>query len=389
MRLNMRNAPGLALAGWLLAGCGILGGGEQTAPPLPPTAEGQNFVAPTETPLATAAPPTPQPTANTGDVLFVSKGQVWAVEPDGGNLRQMTSLPDGAAIHDLSVSPKGKYAGYTINGTLAEILELATGRRFTLDLANQARFDSLAWAPDDSAVYFHKLILDANSAPAKSQIWKVALPQAGAPERVLEVDLATGPMSLPIIGLDSGQVMIHEFTPGGDAGTWRAYDSGTDGSTPVADGFGLWDAHQGFQLLFSKAELTPGQFSVPIGLYQAEGGATPARISPLDDDLAAYTGARYGLLTDQIAVLRYTQDANGTITAGAALIQLGEGDVYQLTLLATEPGTRDVAVAWADTTHVIVQRLRGDVSEIWLLPTDGSAGKMIAAGEQPCVVGGR
>ncbi len=389
MRLTTRIALTVIVTGPLLSACGVLGG-QQTAPPPPVEQQELTAAPPTEAPAPSPTAVPIAPTAKVGDILFVKDGQVWAVGTDGSAPHALTSLPDGAAIRDLSVSPDGKYAGYTVNGTLAEVYDLAAAKSTTLDLASKSRFDSIAWAADSSAVYYHKLILDDNSVPFRSEIWTVTLPPGGAPERVFQNDLTDGLMSVPEIGLDQGSLVVHEFKAGGgDAGDWMIYNSGTDTSTPIAEGFGLWDVYQGSQLLFKKTELTPGHLTVPIGLYLSTNGGDPQAISPVDDDSAAYTAARFGASAGQIAVLRYTQDSNGAITSGAALLQMGEGGIYNLTLLAADPAAPDVAVVWADATHVVVQRLRGGASELWLLPTDGSAGKVIASGEQPAVVGGR
>jgi hypothetical protein len=148
-------------------------------------------------------------------------------------------------------------------------------------------------------------------------------------------------------------------------------------------------------LLFSQADVSPGQQRIPAPLYSAPlmVGASVAQVSPAGEE-SAYWSARFAPDGSHIMALRYVR-VNDAIHGEAVLLRpTSEGGSYEVVQLAADPGAADVAFAWHGEDGVVVQRMRTDVvetlaTELWLLPLDGSPGRMLTLGEMPVVVGGR
>jgi hypothetical protein len=92
--------------------------------------------------------------------------------------------------------------------------------------------------------------------------------------------------------------------------------------------------------------------------------------------------------------LRYVR-VNDVIHGEAVLLRpTADGSSYEVIQLSPDPVAEDVAFAWHGEDGVVVQRMRADIAEalaaeLWLLPPDGSPGRMLTLGEMPVVVGGR
>src|SRR5690606_9371127 len=68
-----------------------------------------------------------------GAILFVREGQIYRVNAPGAEAEPLTALPEGSVIRDLTVSPAGQAAAFTIDGTQVALLDLASGEVTILD----------------------------------------------------------------------------------------------------------------------------------------------------------------------------------------------------------------------------------------------------------------
>lgn len=181
-------------------------------------------------------------------------------------------------------------------------------------------------------------------------------------------------------------------------GTWLSYSPEIGGEgAPLFPDYGLWDVSPDSSqvLLFSQADVTPGQQRIPAPLYtaalMAEAAVTP--ISP-EGEQSAYWLARFAPDGSRMLALRYVQ-VNDEIHGEAVLLRpTADAGGYEVIQLSPDPGADDVAFSWYSEDGIVVQRLRPGVAEalaaeLWLLPLDGSPGRMLTLGEMPLVVMGR
>lgn len=394
---NTRSAIVLGpLAALLVGGCALFSSGPVTPPP-PPAEALQS------SPLASPAPteggmPAADGRASQGEILFAREGQLWAIAGDGSGERALTALAAGSVLRDLTISPDGRYLAYSLNATSAAVLDLSSGAMIPVDQVAAGSISWFVWSPASDALYYHKLLLDANSVPSTSEIWRATVAPGTAPQLVLQANLADAPVSAPAFALVDGSLILHQFSPAeAGMGTWLSYSTAIGQGTPLFPDYGLWDVSPDSSqvLLFSQADVTPGQQRIPAPLYNAVlmAGASPAQVSPQGEE-SAYWSARFAPDGRRIAAIRYIK-TNDVIHGEAVLLRpSADASGYEVIQLSPEPGAEDVAFSWHGEDGVVVQRLRAGVAEalaaeLWLLPLDGSPGRMLTLGEMPLVVGGR
>lgn len=386
---------GPLLAG-LLTGCALFAG--QPITPPPPAAEAlESSPIASPTPVPDAAP-SAGGTAGLGDILFVRDGQLWAISADGGTDRALTALPGGSVLRDLALSPDGRYLAFSLNAVSVAALDLSSGAMTPVDQIAAGSVGQFVWSLAGDTLYYHKLVLDANSIPSTSEIWAASMTSAGTPQRIQEASLAAGPAMAPAFALVDGTLILHQFNPAQAAmGTWLGYSLSAGLGAPLFADYGLWDVSPDSSrvLLFSQADVSPGQQRIPAPLYSAPlmSGAGAVQVSPAGEE-SAYWSAGFAPDGSRIMALRYVRANDVTHGEAVLLKPTADGSGYEVVLLSPDPETEDVALSWHGEDGIVVQRLRRGVAEavaaeLWLLPLDGSPGRMLTLGEMPLVVGGR
>lgn len=398
----MRSAHGmLFIVILVLSGCAVQTG--SSAPPPPP-----EVLTSQPTPTPTESPPTLEPTlsdqggggvggtAGPGEIIFLREGQLWAVAADGTNERPLIYMEEETTIRHLSVSPDGHYLAFSLNANEATVLDLTTGAMTTVDRVAEGGFiDSLVWSPDSDVLYYQKMLIDPDtSAPVSSQLWRTVMPPGMAAELVLESLLAEGSSVSPSFVLSADTVILYRVQIGSESpGEHVMYGLETGDLVPFLTGFNLWDIapDRSKMLLYAQADVSPGQKRVPVPLYVSGPniGEAPTQASP-DEDNTAFWNARFAPDSLRIVALRYAPGEEGLV-ADVVLLQPGEGGTTQMTILAPDEAYDNLAFSWHGEDGVIAQRwsLADGISEIWLLPLDGSPGVRLTEGESPVVVGGR
>jgi hypothetical protein len=193
-------------------------------------------------------------------------------------------------------------------------------------------------------------------------------------------------------------LILHQFNPAeASMGTWLSYSLTVGEGTPLFADHGLWDVSLDSSqvLLFSQADVAPGQQRIPAPLYRAVlmAGASAAQISPQGEE-SAYWSARFSPDGIRIVSLRYVNVLDTRHGEAVLLRPTADAGGYEVVQLSPDPGAEDVAFSWHGEDGVVVQRLRPGVAEalaaeLWLLPLDGSPGRMLTLGETPLVVGVR
>jgi hypothetical protein len=396
----MRNLKRAILLGpfmaLLLVGCDLFAGGPVTPPP-PPAEALQSTPVSSPEPAASAIPSV-DGRANLGDILFERDGQLWALSADGSNERPLTALPGGSVLRDLAISLDGRYLAFSLNAVSMMVLDLSSGALMPIDQIAAGSVGPFVWSPTGDSLYYHKLVLDANSVPSTSEIWRATVTPGSAPQLIQQASLADGSAVAPAFALADGTLIFHQFSPAeASMGRWLSYNLAVGESTPLFADYGLWgispDSSQ--VLLFSQADVTPGQQRIPAPLYQAAlaVGAGAAQVSPQGEE-SAYWSARFAPDGSRIMALRYVK-VNDVIHGEAVLLRpTADASGYEVIQLSPDPGAEDVAFSWHGEDGIVVQRLRAGVAEalaaeLWLLPLDGSPGRMLTLGEMPLVVGGR
>ncbi len=382
----------------VLAGCALLQPKGEVVPPPPPT--DQESQPPTEVPPLA---PTEKPetggggagTAGPGEILFVRQGQIWAIASDGSDERALSPTGFDSVIYDLALSPDGRYLAFTINAAEVDVLDLQQGTMDTIDsAAGQGRVSALAWMPDSAALLYHKLTLDpTTSIPATSSVLRSAIPVSGAPETILESDLASGPVVYPEFAL-SDQLVVQEQSPGaGDLGQWFLRTFADGSQIPLQDGFSVLDFSPNHQqiLLFRQADFAaaPGG-SVPI--YSAEfspteGALNPVQISPVGET-AVYSTARFSPDGSEILALRQDVSAPDQPVQLALVTQISSGN-YIVTPLALPEGRGVVGFNWRGNDSAVLElvAVEGGESELWVLSLrEGGTAVQITTGGFPLVI---
>ena len=377
-------AVGLALA-VTLAGCGHRGVGAETAPPPPPEAIVPHAVM-TDTPT-----PAPAGKVAAGEIVFVANNELMAIGANGSNSRAVYSPPQGTQLHDLAVSPDGHYLAF-VNAAQLMVLDLEQGQVHKIAESPTDRFSSPVWTLASDALYYHQMVIGSDSRPARSRVMRADMPPASAdPVKVLDFDLSGNMPILPSAAWRGGILFLHQSDlSGGSLGQWIVFEPEQQSLSPLAQGYGLWDVSpdRTQMLLYSTADLAGGAASPSAPIYSAsldllKGAVALNKLIP--DNLTVHLeSARYGPDGTHIAALQVVS-ANGATRRQVVLLAPGTGGKDIMARLAPDDSVDDIALVWGGN-GLIVQRMRASQPELWEIPLDGSAGTLLAQGEQPVVV---
>ncbi|MBN1120519.1 MAG: hypothetical protein JXJ17_05535 [Anaerolineae bacterium] len=392
MQSNRLLIMGILVVG-VLASCTLVSGGQAPAPPPPAEAV---ISLPTITP--TFAPtPIPEPTesfdlfeagtVNTGEAIFVRDGQFWALSVDGGNERQLTTLPENLVLRDLTLSPDNRYLAFTIDTISVASYDLTSGQIAIQDKAAPNLVGLLAWAPQSDLIYYGKVALDPASIPTSSQVWVVGAEPGSTPELVSEVPLDSGVDLVPLAAPWENVLILVE-TKIEESGT-RLLLRNADGSlVPLTEDLGdvsFLDVSPGLDQYLMVTQARPST----LALLSINAGDGSLDQSPLTGSTeGAFLSARFSASGTMIAAIQ--QVANGELagTSRTVIFDISTGPAGPITPLYSDGGYRDLSLAWIGNESVIVQRLNTETeeSELWLLPLDGSPGQPLGTGEQVVVV---
>src|SRR5690554_771060 len=360
-------------------------------------------VQPTVTP-APAAPAEEEPAEDipaAGAILFVREGQIYRVSAPGAEAEPLTALPEGSVIRDLTVSPAGQAAAFTINGTQVALLDLASGEMTILDESPPDVVSHLAWAPAGDLLYYQKVTTNPENIPAAQAVglWQMIY-EAPA-------DLSLEPAPITAVPETSGsEVALRFVLPGdrrllltehqlGEGGLSRVllFDRGLLPQPLEAfPSIGVLDlSPDASRLLFvDQSGLVEAGADAPVPLYVVTLGADGvlSGVQPVATDEAAYSDAAFGPDGQRIVALRAGVPLDVSQSVDVVLLTPGADGSYAQTVLGGEGAYTHTAVAWYGADAVVVQRVQldGGEPEIWLLPLDGSAGMPLGVGEQPVVV---
>src|SRR5690606_17221214 len=129
--------------------------GEATAEPAPSATP---VTLPTAEPTAAVsgeAAAQPAAAAQSAGMVFVLGGQLW-LSMGEGEAEPLTALPEGAVVRDLSISPDGRHAAFTIDASQVAVLTLADGTLTVVDDAAPDIVSQPAWRPAGSTLYYQK-----------------------------------------------------------------------------------------------------------------------------------------------------------------------------------------------------------------------------------------
>lgn len=347
-------------------------------------------------------------TAGPGDVLFVRQGQVWAIGLDGSNERALTPTGFDSVIKDMAVSPSGQYLAFTLNNTDVVVVDLRGATMNTIDTSQLGSVGPLAWMPDSSALYYHKLVIDpATSAPSHSMLMLSAILTEGGPNTVIDSDLQTQPVIHPGFALQN-ELLIQQLQPAaGDLGQWFIYNVQGASLTPVQDGYSVWDVSPDgtHLLLLNQVDMFAG-VGAPIPIYAAtldpaQGAVNPLQISPVGET-AAYTHAEYGPDSKAILSLRLDLSLADQLTQLAYLTTNDQGS-YVVSVLPIPQTQNAVGFSWADPNHAVLQGVpvippatdaavpteEAVQSQLWVVTLDGSESPaLLTTGDFPSVIPG-
>ena len=377
-------AVGVALM-VLLSACAHRGAGAETAPPPPPEAIEPHPVM-TDTPT-----PAPAGKVDAGEILFVANGKLMAIRADGSNGRAVYTPPQGAQLHDLAVSPDGHYLAFA-NAAQLMVLDLEQGQVNKIAESATDRFSSPVWTLASDALYYHQMVIGSDSRPVRSLVMRADMPPASAdPVKVLDFDLSSNMPILPTAAWRGGILFLHQSDlTGGSLGQWIMFEPQPESLAPLAQGYGLWDVSpdRTRMLLYSTADLAGGAASPSAPIYSAsldllKGAVSLNKLTP--DDLTFHLeAARYGADGLHIAALQVVGTGDGGFRRQVVLLAPGTGGKDIVARLAPDDAVDDIALVWGGS-GLIVQRMRGGQPELWEIPLDGSAGTLLAQGEQPVV----
>jgi hypothetical protein len=386
MQTAKRFMPLGILVALSLTGCNLFSGGD-VAPSVLPTLAPQ----PTNQVPATE-PPQSGGTVSRGDVLFVRDGQIWVTSVSGGGERVLTSLPAGSTLRSLALSASGQYVAFTVASQLM-VLDLATGQTATVVDAPSGGLGSLAWSMGSDVLIYQQITQDEEGILSANSLWRASMPPGTPPEQIFEAKREMDPtVYYPVFVPGPDQLVVHRVVANSDdLGSWLLLTPSSGATVPLVDGYGLWDisSDQTKVLMYSQTEAMSPTMALFLGMLPQPAGAVVdvTKVSP-EGVLASFRTARFALDGVRIAALQVMATDQGEI-GQAVLLQPDESGTYQVVALASEPGAKDMTVSWHGDDGVIVQRwLSGeDTPTLWLLPLDGSPGRMLAAGELPLVVG--
>jgi hypothetical protein len=380
--------PAIVALTLVLSGCDLFGSSQATAPPPPPEAVQPRPVV-TNTPT-----PSPGSVVGPGQIIYVFNGRVAASAADGVNVHDVFTPDQRGVLRDLAVSPDGHYLAFTVNASQLILIDLTVGQVTKIDESSSDRLSSLAWSPANDALYYHRMVLGEDAKPSHSIIMRAVVPPNGPPEKSLDFDLAFNSPIVPVAVWRGGLVLIHQVDlTSGTLGQWVIYDASAKSLTPLLKDYGLWDVspNRTDMLLFNTADLEAGPSTASVPLYRAQldpaNGAVGVTPLTAQDQSVHLETARFAPDGLRIAALQFVTNGESLRRQIVALLPAA-GGAYQLTRLAPDDSADDVAFAWA-VGGLIVQRLRGGQSELWFVPLDGTAGRLITSGEQPLVVPSR
>lgn len=375
---------GLALT-VMLSACAHRGSGAETAPPPPPDAIVPHAVM-TDTPT-----PAPAGKVASGEIVFVANGQLMAIRADGSNGRAVYTPPQGAQLRDLAVSPDGHYLAF-VNAAQLMVLDLEQGQVHKIAQTATDRLSAPVWTLAGDALYYHQMVIGSDSKPVRSLVMRADMPPASAdPVKVLDFDLSANMPILPTAAWRGGILFLHQSDlSGGSLGQWIVFEPEQESLAPLLQGYGLWDVSpdRTKMLLYNTADLAGGAASPSAPIYSAsldllKGAVSLSKLTP--DSLTVHLeSARYGADGIHIAALQVVGADNG-FRHQAVLLAPGTDGKDIIARLAPDDAVDDIALVWGGN-GLIVQRMRSGQPELWNIPLDGSAGTLLAQGEQPVVV---
>lgn len=384
IKQRMMLPVGLALTA-MLSACTLLATGGETAPPPPPEAIEPHPVM-TDTPT-----PTPGGKADAGEILFVANGRLDAIHADGSNGRVLYTPPQGAQLHDLAVSPDGRYLAF-VNAAQLMVLDLEQGHINKIASSATDRFSSPVWSLGSDALYYHQMVVGDGSRPVRSLVMRADMPPTSAdPVTVLDFDLTANMPIVPAAAWRGGLLILHQSDlSGGSLGQWIVYDPVQSSLAPLGQGIGLWDVSpdRTRMLVYVTSDLAGGAASAYVPIYSAaldllKGAVHGVNLTP--DDLSIHLEtARFGADNVHVAALQVVT-TSGVSRHQVVLLSPGPNGKDSVARLAPDDTVDDIALVWGGA-GLIVQRMRAGQPELWNIPLDGSSGTLLAQGEQPVVI---
>lgn len=326
-----------------------------------------------------------------GDVIYVRDGQVWAIATDGATERQIASFPAGTVIQSTTLSPNSRFLAMLLNGQQLAIVDVTTG---TISQLAQVGIPiaPIVWTPDSSSLFYLSLSLSSDTqVPRATQLWQVAVPPANQGILITDIELTPSGGITPVAAASNGWLLVEVGNDIG--GEFFLFDPVSQDLIPLAEGLApLGLAPDRTQvLLLERDGLYSAANSVPAGLLIAD-LSIPEGISNISsytdsDDTSRYQWAQFAPDGARVIALRNLQASTISLTQPVLLSPASDGGIA-IVELAAEPERIDVAIEWYSEEAAIVQRMNRDTpqGEIWLVPLDGTDGRIIARGDAPQVV---
>ncbi|NDJ51858.1 MAG: hypothetical protein GYB68_02095, partial [Chloroflexi bacterium] len=338
----------------------------------------------------------PAGTAQSGEVIFLRDGQVFATNIDGSAERQLVTLAEGSLARNLTVSPDGSLLAFTVNNQEVVVQDLQSGGMSVLESADEAAVVSgLAWSLGGDVLYYTRVTLDPSTAlPGLTQIIAQQMPAGSTRTVISETETQPGSSLQTVVAVDEQTLLGTQFDA--EAGTSFVAIDINDGFPIIfAEGFLIWDVDvDGEQiLLYSQLDLpTTGEWApLPLYLLAAENDEpTLEQISPEGAELV-YQDAKFSPDGSTIAALVFPQPAAGQPPRGNLVILEARGDgTYGSTLLTVDEDEYfNVAFTWAGNDGILVQRqLPGpeQPAELWYYPAFSLGSQQLTTGESPVVI---
>ncbi len=391
-RQPIHQAITITFTSLILSGCALIplgmapastpsGDTIMTQPTITPT--------PTVTPAPTATPsPVPRlgGTASSGEVLYTRDGVLYAALTDGSGEHTVADLRGEAVGREVSLSPDGHFAAFTVDALELVVVELTSGNLIAVDTVSGGVFSGLVWSADSSTLYYGVTHLDLEDSSATAvQIRAVTFPENGAPIERTDVELGESPTSyIPAGGLTAGYFLVYEVVSSGDAEgrvlmvtpeqtvvpLWAL-----DPDRPAA----VWDVSTGGSLILLSARNEGENGERLLQLVTA-----PFSAGDRVGELQTLTPANFGTIRDaaiepggnRVAAIRVRRagDDGRLVEIVTLAPSEGEGDTVVETVSAALPADPQ-RVYWVDANHVMVTlQVSGEDSAAgWLVTLDDSA----------------
>lgn len=376
--------------------------GEPTEQPVEAQELGEATATPVTLPTAepTAAAPV-EGAAQPAGIVFVRGGQLWLTTAEGAGEEQLTELPEGAVVRDLSIAPDGRYAAFTIDASQVAVLTLADGTLTIVDDAAPDIVSRPAWRPAGSTLYYQKTTDNPEGIPEDQAdgrwhvIHEVSIEPPGEPVPITAVPESTGSEIVLREVLGERRLLLSEHRVGDESvSRLLLLDAGL---IPLpAEGFPAAEVvdlspDQTRLLFFDRGNWAEAGPDAPLPLYIADLSSTEGLVNAQNigvGDAVQYHTAVFSPDGQMIAAVRSAVPA--VPAAGSELVLLVpavEGGFSENAIGPTQ-GYSYPAIAWHSSEALVVQRVpvAGGPSEIWVLPLDGSDGVPLGEGEQPVVV---